>query len=557
MTTTSIIKHASLLALLAGCEQLAPPAPGDAATPDPLWFQEQAEAAGIRFEHRSGHQAGRYLFPQIIAGGAALFDYDGDGDLDAYLVQSGDLEAGADRDTANRLFRNRGNGTFEDVSDTSGADSTGYGIGVTTGDYDADGHMDLYVTNVGPNTLLRNRGDGTFEDVSVAAGVDDPKWGTSAAFLDYDNDGDLDLFTTNYVDWSLDTELDCSGNAGVPDYCSPNSYQAPASDTLFRNNGDGTFTDVSVEAGLPSAFGNGLGVVCGDYNDDGLMDIFVANDQMANQLWRNQGDGTFRDVAEVTGCAVDDRGEAKAGMGVTSVDVDDDGDLDLLVVNLEAQSDSFFRNEGSYFVDDTAQANLGLSSRRFTRFGVGILDFNNDGWLDMFQANGRVSRPQAPNPFLAVDEFAEPNVVYAGGPGGHFEALMPLPQIATSRAAAFGDVDGDGGIDILIVNKDDRAHLLRNVHPQRGHWIQFDVRNADGTVAVGAVVSLQLGERRLRREVRSAYSYCAANDHRVHIGLGPSTSIKGIEVRWQDGTVESFGSRRADKVWTLKRGQGT
>ncbi|MHC4911313.1 MAG: CRTAC1 family protein, partial [Planctomycetota bacterium] len=434
----------------------------------------------------------------------------------------------------NRLFRNRGDGTFEDVSAGSGADVGGYGMGVATGDFDADGWMDLYITNVGPNTLLHNRGDGTFEDVSERAGVDDAAWGASAAFVDYDRDGDLDLFVANYIDWSIETDVRCSSVSGAPDYCSPMSYQAPAPDTLLRNDGDGTFTNVSTDAGVHAAFGNGLGVVCGDFDGDDLVDIFVANDQTANQLWHNRGDGTFEDIAMVAGCAVDDRGEAKAGMGVTTEDFDGDGDLDLLVVNLTSQSDSFFRNEGSYFFDDTARVGLGGDSRRYTRFGLGVMDFDNDGWLDIFHANGRVTKPATPDPLRSDDIFAEPNQVFAGGPGGRFAARPPLPDIQTSRAAAFGDVDGDGGIDILVVNRDGPAHLLRNVHVGGGRWLMLDVRHPNGAVAIGATVMLELGERRLRREVRTASSYCAANDHRVHFGLGSEARIGDISVRWPD-----------------------
>ena len=383
--------------LCAGCDgSIEAPAPEEPVKAvGAAWFSEVAGERGISFAHVSGASDARY-FPEIMGGGAAVFDPDNDGDLDVYLVQSGRIAVGGPDQPGNRLFRNDGGGAFEDVTEGSGAGDRGYGMGVTTGDYDHDGLTDLYVTNVGPNALLRNRGGVAFEDASRRANVAHDGWGTSCAFVDTDRDGDLDLYVANYIVWSPDDELRCR-ESGVPDYCSPNSYQAPAADVLYENQGDGRFLDISAKAGMRTAFGNGLGVVCDDYDNDGSIDIFVANDQLPNQLWRNNGDGTFRDVAVESGAAIDAGGEAKAGMGVTAADIDDDGDSDLLVVNLGTQSDSFFRNEGAYFIDDTPQVGLGAITRKPTRFGVGLYDFNNDGWLDLFEANGRVTRRRRAN----------------------------------------------------------------------------------------------------------------------------------------------------------------
>ncbi|MFT5051838.1 MAG: hypothetical protein ACI8QZ_003267, partial [Chlamydiales bacterium] len=398
-----------------------------ARTPGEPWFEEVSQASGLVFEHTSGHER-EFLFPEIMGGGAALFDMDGDGDLDAYLVQSGTLRVKPDDPApavcANQLFRNRGDGTFENITEGSGAGDRGYGMGVATGDFDGDGDVDLYLTNVGRNTLLRNDGAGQFTDVTSAAGVGNHSWGTSAAFLDHDLDGDLDLFVCNYVAWTLAGNLDCVGLRGQPDYCSPNSLAAPQPDTLYRNNGDGSFTDVSAQAGLRQAFGNGLGVTCGDFDGDGWVDIFVANDQMSNQLWHNGGDGTFTDVALEAGCALDSNGKAKAGMGTHCADVDDDGDLDLIVVNLHAQADSFYRNQGAWFRDDTARVGLGAATRRYTRFGTGWVDFDNDGRLDLFQANGRVTLPSQ-QPADGGDPLAEPNVLMRGTDQGRFEVVEP------------------------------------------------------------------------------------------------------------------------------------
>ncbi len=524
------------------------------------WFVEAATAANLSFQHVSGHR-GEYLMPEIMGGGVAVFDMDGDGDLDVYFVQSGFLREPDDgQQPSNRLFRNRGDGSFEDVTDGSGAGDQGYGMGVASGDYDRDGDLDLYITNVGANVLLQNDGNGTLTDVTAEAGVGDPGWGTGAAFLDYDDDGHLDLFVANYIVWSIDAELQCSGPSGQPDYCGPKSYQPPAPDVLYRNRGDGTFAEVSVAAGLRAEFGNGLGVICGDFDGDGRVDIFVANDQTPNQLWHNQGDGTFRDIAPVTGCAVDHRGEAKAGMGVDTIDLDDDGDLDILVANLTAQSDSFFRNEGQYFVDDTGKVGLGSASRRFTRFGMGIVDFNNDGWLDLYEVSGRVSRANTPE-LWSDDVYAEPNLLYEGRANGAFE-VRPFggtgeDLIATSRAAAFGDLDGDGGVDVVVVNRDHRAYILQNAVRGRGHWIMFDVRDEHGSHAIGATLNLTVAQRTLRRDVRTAYSYCAANDPRIHVGLGPHDRVEDVTIRWTDGTVERFGDFEADRIVFLRRGRNT
>jgi hypothetical protein len=484
---------------------------------------------------------------------------DQDGDLDAYLVQAGSPNRPGGAGAQNRLYRNDGQGRFRDVTDGSGAGDRGYGIGVASGDYDDDGDADLYVTNLGPNVLLRNDGDGKFRDVSAAAGVDDPSFGSSAGFLDYDADGDLDLFVVNYVSWTPGAELTCYNGSGARDYCLPTNYNAPAADTLLRNDGDGTFTDVSVAAGLRAAFGNGLGLTIGDFDGNGWLDVFVANDTMLNQLWLNQGDGTFRDEALLRGCALDEHGKAKAGMGAATADLDGDLDLDLLVVNLTDQSDSIYRNEGGWFSDRTAQHGLGMATRPYTRFGVGLADFDNDGHLDLYEANGAVQRSGEPP---AADPYAQPNLLLRGGPDGRFTERLPRggtaePLVHTSRAAAFGDVDGDGGVDVLVVNRDGPAHLLHNVVRERGHWILFRVLERSGRDALGATLTLRLGERRLRRDVSSAYSYCASNDPRVHVGLGAETTAREVRVRWVDGELESFGDFAADRIVELRRGRGS
>lgn len=493
-----------------------------------------------------------------MGGGAALFDMDADGDLDLYLVQSGSVMKPGAKDQPNRLYRNRGNGTFEDATAGSGTDIGGYGMGVAAGDYDNDGDADLFVTNAGPSLLLRNEGSGHFVDATAKAGVAGRGWSTSAAFFDADADGDLDLFVLRYINWSSGGELECFSLTGAPDYCSPRNYDAPLSDMLFRNNGDGTFTDVSDRAGLHAAFGNGLGVVVTDVNRDGRPDVFVANDAMPNQLWINRGPLRFENEALIRGTAVDEDGSAKSGMGIDAKDVDDDGDEDVLVVNLDGESDSLYRNDGEFFSDATAAAGLRAISRPFTRFGTAWLDFDNDGWLDLFQANGRVGQ-QAER--FSADLYAEPSLLFRGAAGARFTEVSPRggtssPLIASSRAAAFGDIDNDGGVDIVVVNRDHAPFLLHNIALNRGHWLTLRVLEPNGRDSLGAVVAAAVGERRLTRTVRAAYSYLASNDPRVHLGLGAATKVTNVTVRWPTGATETFGDLDADRVVTLHRGKG-
>ena len=565
LTVTSIAASALIGACGNGTTTDAPAPPSQAAPADQApaptldaWFHEEAAPRGVIARHRSGHRD-RYFMPESTVGGAAMLDMDGDGFLDLYLVQSGSLIDTGEEQPRNQLYRNRGDGTFEDVSGGSGADDSGYGCGVATGDYDNDGDVDLYVTNVGPNVLLRNDGGDRFTDVTTAAGVGHAGFGTSAVFVDYDSDGDLDLFALNYLVWTVEMERECRNELGELEYCHPGAYNAPAMDVLYRNNGDGTFTDATLDAGMSAAFGTGLGLACGDFSGDGLIDIFVANDGIKDQLWVNLGDGRFEERGMLAGCAIDLAGQAKAGMGVTVNDIDDDGDLDLMVCNLVRESDSYFVNNGGFFVDATAAAGLAGRSRMYTRFGMAWVDFDNDGYLDLYQANGRVARQSFA--FSADDPYAEPNLLMSGTPGGRFSEVEPMGGtveacVATSRAAVFGDIDNDGGIDILVVNRDGPAHLLHNLAGQRGHWIMFRVVDEHHRDAVGATLRVRVGPRTLHRDVRSAYSYCAANDPRVHIGLGEQRSVDEVVVRWPDGSLERFGPFESDRIVELKCGSG-
>ncbi len=542
---------AALACVSQGCRSAT--SGGAPAGADRAWFEEVAARAGIDFVHSSGHQT-RHLLPEIMGGGAALFDLDNDGYLDLYLVQSGSL-ADPSAGSGSRVYRNRGNGTFEDVTEASGGGVRVYGMGVAAGDFDNDGFTDLYVTGFGRNVLLRNDGHGHLIDVTAKAGVASAGWSTSAAFVDYDGDGWLDLFVAHYIGWRPSAEVECFSLTGVPDYCSPASYDLPSAATLYHNNHDGTFTDVSSAAGILAAVGNGLGVVAGDFDNDGRIDIFVANDRTPNHLWLNQGGGRFREAALSAGCALDQDGIAKSGMGVDAVDVDDDGDLDLLVVNLDGESDSFYRNRGGSFTDDTASAGLRTASRPFTRFGAAFADFDNDGYLDLFEADGRVGLQSER---YGADPYAEPSLLFRGFSGPRFEEVRPRggtasALVATSRAAAFGDVDNDGGVDVVVVNRDGRPFLLHNIVKQRGHWAMFRVVDEHGRDAYGAQVTMKIGARTIRRDVRAAYSYLASNDPRVHVGLGQETIAREVTVRWVDGTRQSFGDIPADRISTLRR----
>ena len=520
-----------------------------------VWFTDVAKDAGLTTGHWSGAN-GAYLMPEIMGGGVALADVDGDGDLDLYLVQGGGTLSGSDHDAANILYLNRGDGTFEPAPSSHGAGDRGYGMGVAAADYDNDGDVDLYVTNVGPNTLLRNDGSGRFEDVTADAGVGDGGWGTAAAFTDLDADGHLDLVVVNYIAWSARVEKTCYAN-GVRAYCAPSDYDAPAVDLVYRNAGDGTFTNETQAAGLHFALGNGLGLAVADFDGDGRRDLFVANDMMTNQYWNNRGGFRFTNEAMSRGVAVDENGAVKAGMGVAAADVDADGDTDLLVVNLETQTDTLFLNEIHHFRDATAALGLNALSRRHTRFGVAFADFDNDGQLDVYEANGRIL-PGTPN--AEGDIYAETNTLFRGS-GGRFVAATPQGGTAealvqTSRGLAVGDLDDDGGLDVVVVNRDAPPFLLHNTVPNRGGWIRFRVLNRWGSDAVDASVSARAGKRTLQANVQPSGSYLVSHDPRVHFGLGTTDEVEDVRVTWGDGTTEAFGSFTTGQTVALWQGEG-
>ncbi len=505
------------------------------------WFIDQADDRGLDFVLDSGAE-GRFHMPEIIGGGLALLDLDGDRDLDLYFVQGGSMfDAGSSRN-ANQLFINDG-GIFSNETLDSGADDRGYGMGVTGGDYDGDGDLDLHITNFGADTLLRNDGNAHFTDVTDISGVENDNWSTASSFFDYDNDGDLDLFVVQYLVWSPDKESECGMLLGRRDYCAPTAYEAALPDLLFQNNGDGTFTDVTRDAGLHAATGNGLGLAIGDVNDDGLDDVFVACDMTPHLLWINRGDGTFREESVLRGAALDRGGRSKAGMGTEMFDHDNDGDLDILVVNMMYQSDSYFENDGNgYFTDATETTGLAETSAPFTRFGLVHEDFNNDGRPDLFMANGRVLRHERP---METGDYEEENLLFKGD-GQTFREALPRggiaePIILTGRGAAAGDIDGDGGLDLAIVNRDGKSNLLRNI-ADRGNSLTIDVLDDHGAPAVGARVTYTLDGKQWRRDVRITRGYFTALPPTVHVGLGDATAIEDVRITWPGGRTRSIQS---------------
>jgi hypothetical protein len=453
------------------------------------------------------------------------------------------------------LFHNKGNGHFEDITEASGAGDRGYGMGVACGDYSGDGYVDMFVTNVGANALYRNVGDRTFENVTATTGTGDPLWGTSAAFLDYDNDGDLDIFTTNYLFWTSTSEIDCNSAYSERDYCSPRNYATPTQDLLLRNEDGASFKNVSVESGIASkVFGNGLGVAPGDFDRNGFVDIYVANDLLPNRLWNNQGDGTFIEDALLAGCAVNMNGVAEAGMGVVAHDLHQDGDLDLFMTHLRGQSNTFYLNNKGSFIDYTTSLGLAAPSLQYTGFGVGFADFDQDGRDDIFVANGRVT---AGTPsYDPNDIYAEPNQVLRNLSDETFEEIpdcgLATPLYGNTRGAAFGDFDNDGDIDVVCLDNGSRLKLLCNVASE-GHWMQIRAINKAGNDDYGAMIRVGEGEHVTWRQVQPAYSFCSSNDVRAHFGLGTRSGPQKAFIRWADGTEQEFPGLEVDRVHVLRR----
>jgi hypothetical protein len=557
-----------LLLVCCAAAVLAAPAagqrrPADAGAPAAqAVFENVAAAAGLDVQHVSGGTPERHLL-EIMGSGGLFFDYDRDGWLDLFLVDGGSLtDRKVDATARDRLFRNRGNGTFQDVSAASGIRHQAYGMGTCAADYDNDGWTDLYITRVGPNALYRNDGGKRFTDVTAAAGVaGSPVFSASCAFADIDRDGDVDLFVVNYVDARLDNNVFCGDAAKrIRIYCHPLNF-SPLPDVLYRNNGDGTFTDISAEAGIAPNRGNGLGAVFGDYDDDGWIDLFVANDTTPNFLYHNERNGRFSEVALLSGVSVAADGRPRAGMGTDFGDYDGDGDLDLFVTNHELESHTLFRNLGkALFEDVTFPSGVGPPTLPFVGFGAAFLDVDHDGDLDLSIVNGHVMnsaghfRPGATeaqrNLMLANDGKGRfRDVTRASGPGFAGEAV--------SRALAAGDVDNDGDLDLLVTNNSGRVELLRNtVAGNRGAILLRLAGTRSNRDAIGARVRLTAGGVTQLREVRAGSSYLGQHDLRVHVGLGSAARIDRLEIRWPSGDTQIVEGAVPNEIVTITEGRG-
>ena len=525
------------------------------------------QALGVSFAQTPGAHSD-YPLPASMGGGVALFDADSDGDLDLYLVNGhadGDGPTGSRGEETNALFLQDETGRFQDSTATSGLGDNGYGMGVAVGDVDADGDPDLYVTNLGEDRLFLNAGDASFTDGTEAAGLGDEGWGCSATFLDYDSDGDLDLYVTRYVEFDeSDRSTDCKDTLGRRDFCSPKTFQASA-DLLYENLGRGRFQDVSEESGVASERAAGLGVVSADFDADGLLDIYVANDGYANHLWRNQGDGTFTEDAIQRGCALNRDGAPEAGMGVLAEDLDGDGSVDLFMTHLRNESNTLYKNlGGGHFTDATARAGIARPSLPATGFGTAALDIELDGDLDIVIVNGRVTRTDvAPGAGLPApwDAYCEANMILLRDQKSYVPAQASGDfgvDVSVSRGLARGDIDSDGDLDIVVTGVAGPTAIYRNDTPRSGSWIMVDART--GTPprpAIGAVITLHAKGARWSRTARRGGSYLSSSPPTAHFGLGEVERYDNIEVTWPGGATESFPGGDVNQVVTLTEGGGS
>jgi hypothetical protein len=525
-------------------------------------FTDITSASGVDFVHAHSPTSNKYLI-ETMGGGVALFDYDNDGRLDIFFTNGAHLDDPqppgkrpdkSDRKYWSRLYRNIGNNTFSDVTEKAGV--TGmpqgyYGMGVATGDYDNDGFQDLYVTNYEANTLYRNNRDGTFTDVTKQAGVATSGWSASAGFFDYDNDGRLDLFVTRYVEWSFRHDRYCGEKKpGYRAYCHPDNFNGIAN-VLYRNNGDGTFADVSVKAGIANPEGKGLGVSFADYDADGFVDVYVANDSVASFLYRNKRDGTFEEVGLLAGVAFTEDGKTFAGMGVDFADYDNDSRPDLIVTDLSNERYRLFRqNNDRSFRDVTDTSGVGGATLPFSGWSTRFFDYDNDGWKDLFAAQGHV---------MDTIEKTSPNLRYQQPPllmrneSGRFVRVTPgdiFQRDYAGRGAAFGDLDNDGDVDIVISNVGQPALVLRNDRGNQRNWLAIRAigtrSNRDGIGSRVTVVNTSGLTQHFT--ITTAIGYLSASDKRLVVGLGTDATAKRVEIRWPSGAVQGFDNVKAGQT---------
>ena len=526
-------------------------------------FSDQTAAAGITYRNVFGGEKKHYIL-ESHGSGAAFFDHDSDGDLDLYIVNGATFATYRDRSgPGNALYRNRGDGTFVEITQEAGGGDAGWGGGVAVGDIDNDGHPDLYVTNYGANVLYRNRGGDRFADATQAAGVGGDQYSASAAFFDYDRDGDLDLYVANYVVFDAETlpaepQL-CTFFSGLQVYCGPKGLVG-APDVLYRNDGDGAFTDVTQASGVAAANRYyGLGVVPTDYDSDGDSDLFVANDETPNVLFQNQGDGTFQDVALIAGVAYNGDGDVEAGMGADFGDYDQDGDPDLYVTHFFTETNTLYRNEGgARFSDVTTTAGLAAATVEMLGWGTRFFDYDNDGRLDLFVANGHVY-PQVDQAATGTT-YRQPNQLFRNEGDGRFvpvSAGLELTQAKVSRGTSFGDYDDDGDIDLFVVELNDASTLLRNDGGNASNYLVVQVfGREDNRDGIGTRVSLQAAGKRQWRTVNGAASYLSHSDLRVHFGLGAAQASDRVEITYPNGSTYAVENVPANKLLVVRQGQG-
>lgn len=522
-------------------------------------FTDITEKAGITFKHISTPEK-RYIV-ESMSGGVALLDYDIDGYLDIYFVNSLTVDlVKSNGKTKSALYHNNGDGTFSDVSDKAGVGNIRWGMGAAVGDYNNDGYDDIYVTCVGPNHLFKNNGNGTFTEVTESAGVGDQRWSAGASFVDYDADGKLDLFVTNYVAFDFNNLPEFGKGRlcqykGIPVQCGPRGLPG-SGDTLYHNEGNGKFTDVTKKAGVSDPEGYyGMGVICSDFDDDGLIDIYVANDSTPNFFYHNNGDGSFKELGFASGTAVNENGSEQGSMGVTVADYDHDGKFDLFITNFDDDYNTLYHNDGrNSFTDVSHAARVAAVSLPYVGWGTKFFDYDNDGWVDIFVGNGHVY-PQIPS-------YRQRNFLHRNNRDGTFTELgeqlgPPFLEKRSARGVAFGDLDNDGDVDIVINNLDGAPQLLHNDGGNAGNAVLIKTvgvkSNRDG---IGAKIKIVSGDLTQTDEVRSGDSYLSQSDLRLHFGLEKRTKIDLIEVRWPSGVVDKISDASVNKFLTIKEGQG-
>jgi enediyne biosynthesis protein E4 len=517
-------------------------------------FQDATASSGIQFIHTDGSSGNRYII-ENIASGLGLIDFDGDGLLDIYFLNGAPLPGSPVTATppVNTLYRNNGDGTFTDVTASSGTGDPGYALGCAVADYNNNGHEDIFITNFGRNTLLRNNGDGTFTDVTEYAGLGDTAFGAGCAFLDFDRDGHLDLYVANYLHFDFDAFQPCT-RAGVPVYCDPRTYP-PVADRLYRNRGDGTFEDVSERSGIGRYRGYGMGMVCSDFDGDGWPDIFVGNDVMQNYLFRNRRDGTFEEMGLLAGVAFDQFGDEQGTMGANAGDYDGDGLPDIVITDYQNQVTTLYRNLGnSLFQDVTVATGVGVGSLPLVTWGCGFVDLNNDGKRELFTAAGHLQ--DTVEQYDNSSTYRQRNILLQQREGRFVDISKavggPLNVVESSRGAVFGDLTNNGLIDIVVSNARSRPTIMFNQSPSSNHWAILKlVGQVSNRSAVGAVVRLTAGGQTQVDEVRAGRGYQSADDLRLHFGLGTQAVIDRIEVRWPTGKTNVWTQLDANRVIRL------